>query len=194
MGFSRLLIAAVFAIFANHAQALVMVDVSFGGTVVATGQPYQFSFSATVDVSEDGFVSMGPPGVESSLSLVIDGVEEFDETDASVGFLSFVGGELTQVFAGGERDGSAGSFAASFTGGDFGIDLLLEPLGFSPSGLNNVLQLGDGPTQTSFSLPTEDPVVTISGNFAVVPLPAPVLLLIAALGSLIAVPRIGRLA
>ena len=172
-------ILAAAALLAGTPAQAVLVDGMFSG-ILNNNQPYEISFSADVVAFEDdSLFSLAPPGFETSLSVVIDGVEVFNAANASVNRLGFTGGELSSLEIYGDNFGPG--FRSSDPPDFAYIILSLDPITFPTFGQTNIVQLGNVFTQRDFVLPTSFDV-TVSGAFAVpVPVPASWTLLVPAL-------------
>ncbi|MEM1345561.1 MAG: hypothetical protein AAGI34_13400 [Pseudomonadota bacterium] len=176
---------AVVAALAWAPAEAVTVNAAFGGAT-AGGGTYTLFFTAELPGAlPDSSFSAGTPGLENTLDLVIDGTPVFDESTASVFSLSFAGGQLERFSAGGDQLGPSFSI---FNLPDFVYGLALDPLTF-PS-IQGFFDADAAPGQVVLLLP--DLIdVEITGGFAsaVVPLPAPLLLLASGLGALALVGR-----
>jgi len=184
MTWSTRIIAVLLLIFAASPARAITVDATFAG-LLGNGQSYEISFFADVAVSPDGFVFDGSaPGFETTLSVLIDGVEEFTQDTASVFGLFFDAGDLSGVIIGGDNLGDSTSI---FSAPDFYFEAVIDPLFLSsPSRLRLVV----GSTSTPFLLPK---TVDLAVSSTVIPLPAPLLLLLSALAGLAAMVRMRRL-
>jgi len=167
--------AAIVAAMGAGPAAAVVVDATFDGYVSGTTIPYSLSFTADLPGIESvGWASSDVPGLETTLSLVVDGTEVFNETTASLFEVQFSSGAMSYFRVSGDLSGDAFN---SFVAPDFIIGFDLNTLNFS----GYYQPTSDQFSQIQFDMPYSQSIVC---NVAAVPLPASFALMLGGLGGL----------